>query len=108
MTRSCPNCGSTMHEKMYFIRCNTDGASFWEYKCGGCGCEYKDVPKIINGKEVARAEAITPLEKDRIYEVVVGENHISHRMKEEEAINYVNRLRRMLPNKNIYYRIAKR
>ena len=104
--RRCPNCGSTAQVKANFIRYNEYGVSFWEYKCG-CGCEFKDVPKFVDGKEIAIIEAMTELEIDRNFEVVVGENHISNRMTQEDAIAYVNCLRKLLPNKNIYYRIAK-
>ena len=105
--RRCPNCGSTAQVKANFIRYNEKGTiSFWRYKCG-CGCEFKDVPKVVNGKEVAVIEVMTELDTDRNFEVVVGENHISNRMTQEDAIAYVNRLKRLLPNKNIYYRIAK-
>ena len=106
MTR-CPNCGTTKPGMKYFICYNEKvTTSLWRYNCD-CGCEFKDTTKVVDGKETVVTEVLRGINPDCKYEVVVGENHISHRMTQEEAIAYTNRVRRLLPEKNIYYRIAR-
>lgn len=106
----CMNCGSTAQLRVTYISAEENAertklvAQTRRYKCG-CGCEFE----IYNNTEtkVTKVTMFTELDTDRRYEVVL-DTTVSSRMNQAEAIRMVNKMRSFFPDKNIYYRLARR
>lgn len=105
---NCPNCGST-HCFIYNISCKTNEectdiiGQTRKCTCDNCNCHFET--KYENGETTVKV--FTELDTDRNFEVVLGTT-VSSRMNEVEAIRKVHQMQRFFPNKNIYYRLAKR
>ena len=106
---NCPNCGS-VHCFVYNISCKTNDdhtaiiGQTRKCTCDNCNCHFET--KYENGKETVTV--FTELDADRNFEVVLDATTVSSRMNQAEAIYYVNKMRRFFPNKNIYYRLARK
>ena len=104
----CPNCGS-VHCFNYYISCKTNEehtaiiGQIRKYTCNNCNCDFEE--KYENGETTVKV--FTELDKDRNFEIVLG-TKVSSRMNEKEAIRTVNQMRKFFPDKNIYYRLARK
>ena len=104
----CPNCGS-VHCFVYNISCETNEdhtaiiGQVRRYTCNNCNCHFEE--KYENGETTVKV--FTELDTDRDFEVVLG-TRVSSRMNEKEAIRQMNKMRKFFPDKNIYYRFARK
>lgn len=104
----CINCGSTAQLRVTYLSAEENAertklvAQTRRYKCG-CGCEFE----VYHNTETdtTKVTLFTELDTDRKYEVVLGTT-VSSRMNEAEAIRLANRMKKVFPTKEVYYRLA--